>query len=379
MKILVLTKRQYTGKDLLNDRFGRLRELPLELAKLGHDITGICLSYRQRQEGLTTDRDPDSDARVNWHSLNLGKLVIPGLARYFLKSGKLARDFRPDIIWACSDSFHAIFGVWLAELSGAKCVIDLYDNFESFPATWLPGVLSLFKRAARTADGVTCVSQQLADRVIRKYRRRGLTLVLENGVRANLFYPQDRTLSRRRLGLPEDMKIIGLAGALYRRRGIHTLFRGFELLSSQEKNLHLAIAGPRNHRSQIPRGPRVHDLGVLPLEKVPHLINALDLAVVCNRDSLFGQFNFPQKFYEIVACRTPLIAASVGAVKELLARYPECLFEPDNPQSLANAARSQLSKPTIPELKATGWSEIAKRLEAFLENILARDANVVAK
>ena len=45
MKILVLTKRQYMGKDLLDDRFGRFRELPLELAKLGHEVTGICLSY----------------------------------------------------------------------------------------------------------------------------------------------------------------------------------------------------------------------------------------------------------------------------------------------------------------------------------------------
>ena len=32
MKILVLTKRQYMGKDLLDDRFGRFWEVPLELA-----------------------------------------------------------------------------------------------------------------------------------------------------------------------------------------------------------------------------------------------------------------------------------------------------------------------------------------------------------
>jgi teichuronic acid biosynthesis glycosyltransferase TuaC len=40
MKILVLTKRQYMGKDLLDDRFGRFRELPLELARLGHEVIG---------------------------------------------------------------------------------------------------------------------------------------------------------------------------------------------------------------------------------------------------------------------------------------------------------------------------------------------------
>ena len=44
-KILVITKRQYTGKDLLDDRFGRLREIPLALAEKGYKVQGLCLSY----------------------------------------------------------------------------------------------------------------------------------------------------------------------------------------------------------------------------------------------------------------------------------------------------------------------------------------------
>ena len=48
MRILVLTKRQYMGKDLIDDRFGRFRELPLESARLGHELRGLCLNYRQK-------------------------------------------------------------------------------------------------------------------------------------------------------------------------------------------------------------------------------------------------------------------------------------------------------------------------------------------
>src|SRR4030095_17117421 len=55
MKILVLTKRQYMGKDLLDDRFGRFRELPLELARLDHQVHGLCLSYRARNEAQVID------------------------------------------------------------------------------------------------------------------------------------------------------------------------------------------------------------------------------------------------------------------------------------------------------------------------------------
>ena len=50
MKILLLTKRQYTNKDLLDDRFGRLWVLPHAWAQGGHEVLGLCLSYAHKRE-----------------------------------------------------------------------------------------------------------------------------------------------------------------------------------------------------------------------------------------------------------------------------------------------------------------------------------------
>ena len=225
------------GKDLLDDRFGRFRELPLELAKLGHEVIGISLSYRPRREGLFEDFSHNSDTYVSWYSLNLGRLIIPGLINYLLQSNSLVSKFKPDFIWACSDSFHAIIGLWLTHRMKAKGIVDLYDNFESFGATRLPWVKPLFKRAVREADGVTCVSKALAKLIFQNYQPKGSTLVLENGARTDLFYPQERTASRKQLRLPEKVKIIGAAGGLYRNRGIRTFFRAFELLANEQKNV----------------------------------------------------------------------------------------------------------------------------------------------
>ena len=369
MRLLILTKRQYMGKDLVDDRFGRFRELSLELARLGHEVKGICLSYRPKNEGLLTDSDNTAGIQVPWHSLNLGYLMIPGLFRYYFKAMTIARQFSPDLIWSCSDAFHSFFGVFLARHLITKCVVDLYDNFESYGATRIPGVLSLFKSAVKNADGVTCVSQALADHVVKNYHRKGLTMVLENAVRKDLFYPQDRKSCRRNLGLPESAKIIGTAGALYQNRGTKALFDGFKLLTEADDNLHLVIAGPRDRRSQLPRGPRVHDLGVLPLEKVPLLFNALDVAVICNRDSSFGRYCFPQKAYEIIACGTPVVAANVGPMKNLLDGHREWLFEPENPQSCAEAIGSQLNKPTPLDIDVPSWPDFSRQLERFFTRI----------
>jgi teichuronic acid biosynthesis glycosyltransferase TuaC len=370
VRVLVLTKRQYMAKDLIDDRFGRFRELPLELAKLGHEVRGVCLSYRPREEGTIADADLHSNSSVIWHSLNLGRLIVPGLIRYSLEVHKLAKEFKPDFIWVCSDSFHVIFGVRLAKRLNVKCAVDLYDNFEAFTATRLTGILPLFRRAVRSAHGVTCFSQRLAARVLQGYRPKGQTAVIENGVRTDLFHPRYRNECRRCLGLPQDAKIIGTAGALYNNRAIDTLFRAFELLAAKDATLHLAVAGPREKRIAIPVGPRVHDLGLLPWGQVPLFINSLDVAVSCYRDSELGRYSFPQKVYEILACKTPIVAAAVGNMNELLSPYPECLFDPENAESLAQSIRLQLAHPTIIGVQVPSWSDAAQQLERFFLGIL---------
>jgi teichuronic acid biosynthesis glycosyltransferase TuaC len=369
VKILVITKRQYMAKDLLDDRFGRFRELPLELAKLGHQVAGICFSYRSRKEGTFTD-GAEGGGEVRWQSFNLGGLILPGIVEHARRCRAAVEAFRPDIIWAASDSFHAILGAWLGRRTRTKCVVDLYDNFESFGMTRLPGILPLFKSAVRSADGVTCVSRPLLDYVMRAYRPRGRACVLENGIRQDLFHPRDRCACREDLGLPENARIIGTAGALTRSRGIESLFGAFAKLGAENDSLHLALAGPRDRRTPIPDDKRIHYLGELPLERVPILINALDVAVVCNRDSLFGRYNFPQKAYEIIASGTAIVAAAVGSMKELLAAHPECLFEAESPESLARAMLRQLESPTTVDIRAPGWSEQAARLEQFFLQVL---------
>ena len=301
MKILVLSKRQYMGKDLLDDRFGRFRELPLELARLGHQVHGLCLSYRARNQVRVIDSTASRDGQVEWQSVNLVHGFLPGLPGYFRQARQLIGEFQPDIIWAGSDAYHAIFGCRLAREFHCRLVIDLYDNFEAFSATKLPGVLSMFRSAVKKADGVTFFSQRMADHVIQTYPMTNPHTVILSGVRKDLFYPQDRSTCRRDLKLPAAAKIIGVAGALDSSRGIDTLFSAFATLAEEMPGLHLALAGARSPKQKIPSGPKIHDFQSLPHERVPIFLNALDLAVICYRRSAQGRYSFPQKAYEIIA------------------------------------------------------------------------------
>lgn len=369
MRILVLTKRQYTSKDLLDDRYGRIREIPLALAARGHQVFGICLSYRHRQEGETLDSDKRYRTETKWQSMNTGPLLLPGLMSYVRHALKAVCEFRPHVILACSDSLYGIIGVWIGRRTNTPCIFDLYDNFEAFGGTRYTGLLPLYRWAVRNADGVLCVSEPLRKKVVTEYRRTLPTFMIENGVRTDIFYPRDLRISRQQLGLPTDSIIIGTAGALHKNRGIHALLRGYERLASEDKRIHLAIAGSRDRHARIPSGPRIHDLGILPPAEVPLLINSLDVAVICNLDSEFGRYCFPQKAYEILSCRRPLVAANVGAMKALLENYPDNLFVPGDPGDMARAARLQLQKPRTLDIPVPTWDSLAEKLDIFIQSI----------
>jgi teichuronic acid biosynthesis glycosyltransferase TuaC len=363
MRILVLSKRQYTNRDLIDDRFGRLRELPLALAAAGNQVAGICLSYRPRDEGRRDD--VEENGQVAWHTLNVKRLLPWGSTSYWRTSDVIGRDFRPDLVWACSDAVHAILGVRIAKRLGASLVIDLYDNFESFPATRFPGVTAAFRRALRCADGITCVSGPLARYVRETSSWKGPIEVIENAVPKGLFRPMDRGSCRRELGLPEEGLLIGTAGAISKSRGIETLFQAFEILAQERSDVHLVLAGACDKGLTLPRNSRMHYLGMLPPKMVPVFLSALNITVICNRESAFGKYCFPQKFYEGVACGVPVVAAGTGAMRELLKDTPEHLFEPENVNDLVAVLRRQIDNPVALPLDAPTWTTLGNRLEDF--------------
>jgi len=268
-----------------------------------------------------------------------------------------------DVLWACSDSFYGIIGYWLSRRFHVPLVFDLYDNFEYFLAAKLPVIKQLYRWVLRNCDAVTCVSRPLSS-LVRSYGRKGPLYVLENAVRKDMFKLLDKTLCRKKLNLPLNAHLIGTAGAIFRNRGISILLHAFQTLKPQYPDLHLVLAGPRD--MEIPQLPRIIDLGILPLDQVPILLNALDVAVICNRDNDFGRYCFPQKAREIMACQVPVVAARVGSMEELLCDHPSWLYQPEDAGSLAKAISERLSDRTTDYGEIPDWSELSIQLERIL-------------
>lgn len=366
MRIAFLSKRQYMRKDVIVDRYARLYEQPRQLALRGHQVLGLCLSYRQ-----TTECDEVHEAGTGYLRW-LG--LVPkqfGVFDYPLRAEAALRAFAPDILVAASDCPHIVLGEWLAHRLGVPFAVDLYDDFASFGLARIPGLQWLYRRAVRRASAVSCVSEWLAQQVREEYLATGRVIALPSTIDRSLFRPLERNECRAKFGLPVDACLIGTAGGLSAAKGILPVYEAFSRLAADNPRLHLVLAGSIDADNPPPKGENIHYLGELPHSRTVELFNALDVGVVYLRDTPYGRSSFPQKAYEMLACGLPVVVAKVGEMARLFADCPNALYIADDAKSLAGCIQAQIEAPRVASVDIRDWAALAEEMDDLYSNILS--------
>lgn len=364
LRIAVICKRRYTNQDVISNRFGRLYEIPRRLALGGHDVKCFCIDYYNAGSGLWIHEV--SPGTLAWESYSLGSWRLDRLARYPTHLLSRLREFGPDIVVGASDIPNIGLAKWLAGKLGALLVTDLYDDFTSFKQARIPGFKQLLGRSVAASDLVFTVSAELKRIVEDRWAPSTDVVVVPNAVDPVVFQPTGKADARHQLNLPASAVLVGTAGSLFRAKGIETLYAAWKIISSIRPDAHLVLAGPYDPSLPPPDAERVHYLGTIPHTEVGTLINALDVAVATVDNNAFGRSCFPQKAFEILACRVPIAAADVGAMASLFADYPGCLYEAGNPQSLAECVVRQMESEHGPPIPLLRWDEVGAIVETHL-------------
>jgi len=346
----------------VDDRFGRFREIPLALGQKGHKVQGLCLSYANKNEGFI------KDGPVLWKSINATRLKLPGLLRFVIEAQKLAKE--SDIIWACSDSFYGVIGCAFGKMYKVPTIFDIYDNFGKFFVARLPVLKQLYHWAIRKSDAITSFSIPFSKYLTHNHPSQKKIYTIENAVNHSLFKPLNKSSCRQSFNLPSGAFIIGTAGALYKSREVDLLFNAFQGLKTKYKNLHIAVAGPRDDQLDIPDDPRIHDMGVLPFERVPLFLNSLDTAVICYANDEFGKICFPQKTFESMACDIPIVASNVGYLSYLFKNNKNWLYSPGDLNSLTNAIIKRMEDRSTGYNLPPTWNDSAKSIEKLMFTLL---------
>jgi len=351
MRLLALCKRRPQGRDLFTQPYGRFYHLPCLLAKRGHEIHLLLLSYRNEPPAYRRE------GNLHWHSIS----VLPlGLWPYLQKAARLAAELKPDWVIGFSDIWYGILAERIARKVGAQSLIDAYDNYESY-IPWLKPLHVLWRHSLARANVVTAAGPQLADFMSRSAGGRPVEVLEMSADPA--FFPRSKSACRKQLGLPPYKTLLGYSGSLHPTRGIQLLFSVFEKIKELTPDVELVISGRLSKNVELPS--HVRWLGYLPAEEVPTVINSLDLMFALNKPGTFGNYSYPVKIYEALACGVPVIATHLPGTAWVLRNHMEWLAEPENIEDFVGKVLSLLN--TQPLFRpVSGWQDSAADLEKLL-------------
>ena len=366
MKILVLTSRYTASRDIIGEDFGRQTRIFEALAKLSNEIDFFCADYNKFEK-----RD------LKLHDINV--FIRPfGLKHFlnFLKDLKIKLESKKyDALIATSDPLWGLIGYIFARKHKIKFIYDLHDNYETYTTYRIPFFKYFDRYAVKHCDIVTTVSYALKEK-ISKIRKKNV-FVIQNGVNLKLFRPLDRKLSRKKLKIPLDAKIIAYTGSIQKTLGVDILINVFQRLRKEMPDAKLLLVGRLTtdnlNNKEIPdiKHKDIISFDAIQQEDVVLAINSADVVIIPSPSNEFTKYCFPYKCVEYMACNTPIVAAGLSDVKLMLKDYKDSLFTPDDENDLYRKIKIQLKKKKIDyrkKLKDYTWDKIALKLNKIMEN-----------
>jgi glycosyltransferase involved in cell wall biosynthesis len=357
-RILFIGKRHYTGKDALEERFGRIFHLPWEWRRSGHEVLLWLVDYHsrlpeQRQLGeLQVVSTPVRGASI-W-------------SRFF----RAVTRFRPRVVVASGDCYIGILGWLVARLAGARFVFDIYDKYDEFGGYVRPLGLDLFGFLQRRADLRLFASRALGAEFDGEGKG-SHAVIVPNGVDGDAFRPLDPALCRRKLDLEAGVLLVGYFGAMEPDRGVADLIEAVQLLRNGGAGVELLVCGRPDPATPLTRD-WIRFRGMVPHEQMPQYLNAADVLAIPYRLSSFMDMGASCKIAEYLACGRPVAST---ATPNLLANFPlqaqqlgEAICRPRDPVDLARAVAYQLEHRILAARPDEHlWPEIAAHALAALE------------
>ncbi|MBW1696452.1 MAG: glycosyltransferase [Deltaproteobacteria bacterium] len=256
---------------------------------------------------------------------------------------------------------HTVFDLGLAGLElrkafGWPLVVTVYGTdvnwlFEEAGRRASPEIAGATRRVLNEADRVICVSRDLADKVQSLGTSRDKIHWIPNGVDTSLFTPGCPGEERKKLGWPENAKVILFVGHIYETKGVGDLVEAVSEIEKRGERVPdylVKIAGFHNEYEQKlidavtkrELESKIEFLGPQPYDKVPALMRACD--ILCLPSWREG---WPLVLVEAMACGRPVVAASTGGIPEIVTG-PELgiLCQPRNPPELAGALIKALDR-----------------------------------
>jgi glycosyltransferase involved in cell wall biosynthesis len=235
--------------------------------------------------------------------------------------------------------------------------------------------------ALRHAHGVAAVAPSLARMMLQMEPAVRTVEVIGNGVDTRRFFQEDRTEARRKLGLGKEEKVIVSVAALKPVKGPDLLLNALALLQKKMPSCRVLFVGkgPELSRlktlaSRLEVAERVDFIGAVDNDRLRYYYSAADVSCLASRNE-----GWPNVILESLACGTPVVATSVGAVPDLLQEPDLGTLVDASPHSLRDGLHLALTRSWEPDrlveyARRHTWDRAALQTTEFLQSAISRKA-----
>lgn len=229
------------------------------------------------------------------------------------------------------------------------------------------------------ADAVVTVSRDLLSTLLKAGLRQDTLHVIDRGVDSSKFSPGNRAEARRRLGLPEDGKLIVWVGRMVEVKRLDILLQAAALMRDRGvPNFRIQLVGDGSLRKGLEAQVKTLGLeaivgfsGSQPHDALPDFYRAADVTVLPSENE-----GIPNVLRESLASGTSFVASRVGGIPELMDGLEDrCkLVPPCDPGALADALAEALTHsdphPTAALGSSQSWGESAAALMTLVQSLV---------
>lgn len=227
---------------------------------------------------------------------------------------------------------------WASRMTGKPLMHTEHSKWEMEDLT--PFWNRVFKFFLNRIEMVSAVSSLAYEHLYNVYNvdKERLALV-QNGIDLNQFKKNnEKTISRKSLGLKENDIVIGIVGNLRIEKNQQLLIRALALLSKTSKKYKIVLVGNgpcRNDLEELSAELGVTDQSIFAGTRndVPNIYGIFDM--YCLTSHYEG---LPLTILEAMASSVPVIGTDVLGIRELISNHKNGILVPDNnPKALAEA------------------------------------------
>jgi len=325
-----------------------LRREAETLRDAGFKVDIICLQQEGRQS-------VEEDNGVRLHRLPLNRKkgnILRYIWDYFsffilsaIKVTQLYRKHPYKVIQVNTMPDFLVFATLIPRLLGAKIIVFMKEPTPELGATLhksslMPPMLKIIEQLAlKYAHSAFTVTQQLKDRYVSRGAKADKIHVVLNAVDARHLLEIDAPFSPD----PSYFTLI-CHGAVEERYGHDTILEAIKLIRTQIPNLRLRIMGIGSYVEPVEELIKelelkdcVEYLGWVSMPRLVEELCKANVGLVAQKSSPYSNLVHTYKMYEYIIFGKPAIISRLESVASYFDDSSMYYFEPNNPQSLAEA------------------------------------------